>query len=461
MSATVVLDIGKTNAKLTLLSEGCALLAQERCANTIVDSGPYPHHDTERIWRWMLATLARFSRQATIGAIVPVTHGATAALIDHNGLVLPILDYESGLPALHGQHYDAMRPRFGETLSPNLPAGLNLGRQLVWLAAQFPEPFRRARHILMYPQYWAWRLCGVAASEVSSLGCHTDLWDPRQDTWSSLVRQMDWNDLFPPRRHAWEALGSLRPGVVAQTGLPSGCAVLCGVHDSNASLLRHLGASTEAATRTVLSTGTWVIVASFGTPLGRLREDADMLANVTVTGQLVACMRFMGGREFAALAGPAAAVCARADLERLIAGGTLALPSFAETGGPFVGRTGAIVGPAPASASERYALATLYCALMTDYCLGALEASGQIVVEGSFTANPFFAGVLAALREGQPVAVSDDASGTTCGACMLHHRGAAPALRVTDAAPIAPPGLFSYRQKWLALIQLAGSDRHH
>jgi L-fuculokinase len=30
----------------------------------------------------------------------------------------------------------------------------------------------------MYPQYWAWRLCGAAASEATSLGCHTDLWHP-------------------------------------------------------------------------------------------------------------------------------------------------------------------------------------------------------------------------------------------------------------------------------------------
>lgn len=30
----------------------------------------------------------------------------------------------------------------------------------------------------MYPQYWALRLTGIAANEVTSLGCHTDLWNP-------------------------------------------------------------------------------------------------------------------------------------------------------------------------------------------------------------------------------------------------------------------------------------------
>jgi hypothetical protein len=41
----------------------------------------------------MLAAAA-FSGLAQVSAIVPVTHGATAALVDDDGLVLPVLDYE-------------------------------------------------------------------------------------------------------------------------------------------------------------------------------------------------------------------------------------------------------------------------------------------------------------------------------------------------------------------------------
>ena len=41
----------------------------------------------------------------------------------------------------------------------------------------------------MYPQYWAYRLTGVLANEVTSLGCHTDLWNYRAggflDAWST------------------------------------------------------------------------------------------------------------------------------------------------------------------------------------------------------------------------------------------------------------------------------------
>jgi sugar (pentulose or hexulose) kinase len=437
--ALIVLDIGKTNAKLALIDAAGMLLAEQRRPNAVRTDGPYAHLDTDGLWDWLLATCRAFAARAHVSAIVPVTHGATAALVDDAGLVLPVLDYEAELP---GVEYD--RPAYDETLSPRLPAGLNLGRQLAWLQARFPREFARTAHILLYPQYWAWRLSGVAASEATSLGCHTDLWNPRTQAYSSLVGRMGWTGLMPPLAPAHAALGMLRPEVAAETGLPADCQVLCGIHDSNASLLRYLG----RAEGTVLSTGTWMIAAAFGTALDGLRERADMLANTNALGQPVACMRFMGGREFGELAGAQPVTCGFDAIERLVAQGTLALPCFAATGGPFAGRTGSIAGPPPADAQERYALATLYCVLMTDYCLDALGAAGPLAVEGSFTANAWFGPLLAALRPQQPVSYSDDASGTTCGGWMLRYRDAPPPGASTAIASCAPAGLEAYRARW-------------
>ena len=64
---------------------------------------------------------------------------------------------------------------------------------------------------------------------------------------------------------------------------------------------------------------------------------------------------------------------------------------------------GAITGRAPQDAAGRYALATLYCVLMTDYCLDALGAQGPITVEGAFIVNPWFGALLAAVRPQQAV----------------------------------------------------------
>jgi sugar (pentulose or hexulose) kinase len=288
----------------------------------------------------------------------------------------------------------------------------------------------------------------VAASEATSLGCHTDLWNPRTQAYSSLVGRMGWTGLMPPLAPAHAALGVLRPEVAAETGLPADCQVLCGIHDSNASLLRYLG----RAEGTVLSTGTWMIAAAFGTALDGLQEQADMLANTNALGQPVACMRFMGGREFGALAGTDAVPCSVADLQQIIDQGTYALPAFAEAGGPFAGRKGSVVGPSLPTDAERTALATLYCVLMSDWCLTALGSAGDIVVEGSFTNNPHFAPLLAALRRGQQVTVTDDASGTTSGGWMLAHWGDAPAVRAHAADAIALQGWPQYRERWLAQL---------
>jgi len=450
--ATIVLDIGKTNVKLSLIDAGGKLLAERRRPNAAVRSGPYPHHDTDGIWAWLLATMRDFADMAPVGSIVPVTHGATAALVDDAGLVLPVLDYEFEPPAEQRTQYLAQRPTYASTYSPLLPAGLNLGRQLAWLATAYPAEFKRARYLLMYPQYWAWRLSGVAAGEATSLGCHTDLWQPARQQYSQLVERMGWHDLLPPLQPAWARLGPVLPELAERTGLPAHCQVICGIHDSNASLLRHLDASSSASPPAVLSTGTWVIAAVPGGSLDGLREDADMLANSSALGQPVPCMRFMGGREFGALAGADPVACSVADLQQIIGQGTYALPAFADAGGPFAGRTGSVIGPALPTDGERTALATLYCVLMSDYCLTALGAAGDIVVEGSFTNNPHFAPLLAALRRGQQVTVTDDASGTTCGGWMLAHWGTAPTVHAHAAEAIALQGWAQYRERWLALV---------
>ncbi|MGV7206399.1 FGGY-family carbohydrate kinase [Oxalobacteraceae bacterium A2-2] len=450
--ATIVLDIGKTNVKLVLLDEAGATLAERRIPNAVVKDGPYPHHDTERIWNWMLDTMGEFAGLAHVSAIVPVTHGATAALVDEDGLVLPVLDYEFEPPAAQLADYGSLRPAYDTTCSPQLPAGLNLGRQLVWQAQAFPAEFQRARHILMYPQYWAWRLGGMAASEVTSLGCHTDLWQPARQQYSSLIERMGWSGLFPALQPAWASLGAIKTELAGRTGLPADCKIICGIHDSNASLLRHLHGAGKDEPLTVLSTGTWVIAAAIGMPLDGLREEADMLANSNALGQPVACMRFMGGREFGELAGSEPQPCSVEDLQRLVAQGTMALPCYSAAGGPFAGRPGSIVGPAPQTPQERYALATLYCVLMSDYCLAALGAAGPVVVEGSYTNNPWFGPLLAALRPQQQIASSDDTSGTTCGGWMLHHWGQVPAGANTVAEPLALPGWLDYRKRWLAQL---------
>ena len=222
---------------------------------------------------------------------MPVTHGACAALVDRDGLVLPIMDYEFRGVCDIDADYDAIARDFARTASPKLPAGLNLGRQLFWQQRQYPREFSRAT-ILPYPQYWASRLCGVRAWEPTSLGCHTDLWEPQRGDFSSFAKTMGWDARFGRRVSAWTPLGSLLPEVAERTGLSNECQILAGIHDSNASYLAHR--ATREDPFCVVSTGTWIVMMAHGSPLGVLREERDTLANVDAFSNPVRDRAFHG-----------------------------------------------------------------------------------------------------------------------------------------------------------------------
>ena len=415
--AVAVFDVGKSNVRLTAVNDsGVALAALER-QNGVDSSPPYPHFEADELYAWLIDGLATLARDFAIHSVVPVTHGACAALVDDDGLVLPTMDYEFRGVSEIDSDYDAIARDFARTASPKLPAGLNLGRQLFWQQRRFPREFSRAT-ILPYPQYWAARLCGVRAWEPTSLGCHTDLWEPGCGDFSTFAKKMKWDSRFGHRVSAWTPLGLPLPEVVA-TGLSNECKILAGIHDSNASYLAHR--ATRAQPFCVVSTGTWIVAMAHGSPLDVLREDLDMLANVDAFGNPVPTARFMGGREYAAICGADGVLAqpSAGDLETVLESGALAIPSFADQGGPLRAQIGRIVGNAPGAPSPRAALAALYCALMTDYCLTMLEARGDIILEGRLASNEAFASALAALREPQPVFRSPDETGTLRGAVAL------------------------------------------
>ncbi len=339
-------------------------------------------------------------------------------------------------------------------MSPPLNVGLNLGKQIFWQKQHFPEAFARAKYYLTYPQYWSWRLSGTAAAEVTMLGAHTDLWAPLEGRFSSLASALDLLRLAPPLRRAYHRLGPVKPEIAAAAGLGEDVGVLCGIHDSNASLLPHL--ASRQAPFTIVSTGTWVILMAVGLGVGGLDPADDTLANVDVEGRPVACARFMGGREYAEIVAGAPASPDAASLARVIAESVMALPCFAGQGGPFAARKGEIRGSL--EQVDRPALATLYLALMSDLMLTRLGvAGGDLIVEGSFAANAAYCGLLAALRPGQQVLAAPDAAGTARGAALLaqwpprdFHPPPPKPVR-----PIAVEGLNAYRAAWTRAVLAA------
>lgn len=417
MRHIAVIDIGKTNAKLLSidLSSGTERIVARR-SNDILRSAPYPHFDADGLWSFFLGALGELGRGGPVDAISITTHGASAALVDAQGaLALPLLDYEHPGPDDLAADYDAIRPPFAETGAPRLPGGLNLGAQLFWQARRFPEAFHRTHHILTYPQYWAFRLTGIAASEATSLGCHTDLWSPSGRRFSTLVDRLGWTPLFPPLRPAGSVLGTLLPEVAHATGLPEATPVLCGIHDSNASLVPWLGGGAPCS---VLSTGTWMIVMSLGGGTVTLDPSRDTLINVNARGEPVPTARFMAGREFDELTRGQATAPSDGAERAVLVSRLMVLPSLHPDTGPFPGQTAEWSPAEPDDPARRTVAASCYVALMGAACLSLVGAAGDIIVEGPLGANRTFARMLATAT-GRAVLVAGQGAGTGLGAALL------------------------------------------
>jgi sugar (pentulose or hexulose) kinase len=462
--ATIVLDVGKTLAKLSLWSPDGALIERRVRPNARIETGDYAALDAAGIETWAAEVLRDFARLADVGAIVPVGHGAAAAIIRGDRLVCLPLDYEDAMPARLRADYEAARDAFSDTGSPCLPDGLNLGAQLSRLEALEPD-LAQGTQILPWAQYWSWVLSGVAASEVTSLGCHTDLWNPLAGAPSHLAERRGWAERLAPLRRASEVLGTLTPAWVARTGLPADTEIHCGLHDSNAALLAARGFA-EIADRetTVLSTGTWFVAMrspkdAASMDISRLDEARDCLINVDATGKPIPSARFMGGREIETLIGldtrqidiapdqPALV----AALPQVLTSGAMVLPSFAPGFGPFAHARGRWIAK-PDDHAARRAAVSLYAALVADASLGLIGTQERLLIEGRFAEGQVFVRALATLRPDLSVYTGKAHNDVSYGALRLLDAALPPA----EPLELVPPldiDLAPYRERWLREIE--------
>ena len=446
-----VIDIGKTNVKLVLVdAKSLTEIAVVTRPNTVLPGPPWPHFDVDGHWRFLLDGLAKFQSTYGIDAISITTHGASVVLLDHElNLAAPVLDYECDGPDKITDSYDKLRPAFDQTGSPRLAGGLNVGAQLHWQFQQDPDLLGRTAHVLTYPQYWGSRLTGQVACDVTSIGCHTDLWCPKTREFSDLVDKLGIKDKISPVRKSTDILGTVLPDIATRTGLSTDVPVAVGIHDSNASLYPHI--LTQDAPFSVVSTGTWVIVMSVGGNSDNLDPSRDTLLNVNALGDPVPSARFMGGREFELIQGGHKGIPTSDDITHVLDDATMILPAVEPSTGPFQARQMRWTGTEPALGTGQRATAlSFYLAMMTDTCLSLTGAKGPTIVEGPFAHNDEFKRMLAAAT-GRPVLPSDAATGTAIGAALLF--GARDNVDTIPAGAIhgAPVRWQAYADNWRAM----------
>jgi sugar (pentulose or hexulose) kinase len=457
MSHIAVFDVGKTNVKLLVVTGEGEVLDTRSMPNPVVGHDAIRRHDLAATEAFLLETLSGFGRRHPIGSFVTSGHGSAGVLVSAADLerpepLCPMVDYEQAIPDWLDAAYRAESGGFEDRGSAVMLGATHPARQMLWVERDMPEQFAAAQWFLGLPQYWAWRLSGVPASEITYLSAQSDLWNLRVRRPSRIIAGRGWQHLLPPVRPAWDSLGPIRREIAEATGLRRDVRVLTGVHDSSANFYDYQALGLDRIT--VISTGTWIVGLSDHAALDRLDPGRGMSLNSDVFGEPVGGILTMGGREFSAVAGanPPEAPASPRDIARLVARGTMALPSFGSDDGPFAGSAGRgrILGGEELGPVERKALAVLYCALLTDACLTALGHDGTAILDGSFLGDPAFARLVAALRPGETVLLNPRADGVARGAARLASHGTPrPVAELPPRAdPLPVPGLADYARHW-------------
>jgi len=302
-SVIILFDVGKTNKKVFLLDEQYKIAwEQSQSLPETTDEEGEPCEDVEKLTNWVQRTYTHVLtlRDFTIKAVNFSAYGASFVHIGKNGKpVAPLYNYLKPYP-------DELKKRFydtygGEvtfsmlTASPVL-GSLNSGMQLYRIKEERPELFLQIQCSLHLPQYLSFLLTGQKYSDITSIGCHTNLWNFSQDHYHEWVYREGIIDKLAPIRGAEEVMSvanSVRKGSPGPASMVSGI----GLHDSSAAMIPYLESFQEPFV--LISTGTWCISMNpFNhVPLTVAELQKDCLCYISYQGRPVKASRLFAGYE--------------------------------------------------------------------------------------------------------------------------------------------------------------------
>jgi sugar (pentulose or hexulose) kinase len=288
MQHCLIFDIGKTNKKAFVFDEDYRIVGEKTARfPEITDDDGDPCEDLVSLRAWVIETAAALRRDPDydIKAVHATAYGASFVHLDADlEPVAPLYNYLKPFPADLQEWFLA---RYGgaerlslETASPLL-GHLNSGLQLLWLKHRKPHIFSQIHYSVHLPQWIAMLLSDdeppTPVSDMTSLGCHTMLWDFQRNAYHAWVEAEGILDKLPPLAG------------------PSNAAP--GLHDSSAALIPYLASFQEPFV--LISTGTWCISLNpfNDAPLTPEELALDCLCYLTREGKPVKAARYFGGYE--------------------------------------------------------------------------------------------------------------------------------------------------------------------
>lgn len=289
-----IIDVGKTNKKLFLFDEDYNIVHERSARFTeTVDEDGDPCENLESLRLFVFDSLRFVSSQKKfdVKAINFSAYGASFVYIDEEGTPLtPLYNYLKQYPA---QLKEAFYNRYGgeelfsvQTASPVL-GSLNSGMQIYRLKYEQPAIFKRLKYATHLPQYLSYLVSGRAYSDLTSIGCHTNLWDFKRAAYHEWVREEGIEKVFAPIVPCHETVSSVFP--------PDAYRVGCGLHDSSAALIPYLLNFRDPFA--LISSGTWCISLNpfNSTPLTPEELRQDCLCYIDFKGNPVKASRLFAG----------------------------------------------------------------------------------------------------------------------------------------------------------------------
>jgi sugar (pentulose or hexulose) kinase len=295
-----IFDIGKTNKKLFLFNENYEIVLEKSTQfSEIQDEDGFPCEDVNLLKNWVLTSFEEISQleEYDIKALNFSTYGASFVHVDADGeTVAPLYNYLKPYPEyLKKQFYDTYggEERFAQQTASPILGSLNSGMILYRLKYEKPSLFAQIHYSLHLPQYISLLFSGRFFSDITSIGCHTNLWDFEKNQYHEWVEKDGVEKKIAPL--------TPRGGVKVSNILPlwglGGLFVGFGLHDSSAALIPYLATFKEPFV--LISTGTWCISLNpFNhIPLTTNELAQDCLAYMQYTGKPVKASRLFAGNE--------------------------------------------------------------------------------------------------------------------------------------------------------------------
>jgi sugar (pentulose or hexulose) kinase len=161
--------------------------------------------------------------------------------------------------------------------------------QLYRIKNEKPEIYSRVKYALHLPQYISYLISKIAVSDITSIGCHTNLWSFEKNKYHEWTQKENIaNILAPIVSPATTNLISYHEKKIS---------VGIGLHDSSAALIPYLKYFDEPFV--LISTGTWCVSLNpfNNSPLTAEQMQNDSLCYLTHKGKQVKASRLFAGYE--------------------------------------------------------------------------------------------------------------------------------------------------------------------